>query len=179
MTARSLSTRSNHSLSHSRQSTCLRPIACNIRHSLSRIGGGGSRMPEIDRTYLSRYQSSSPSLSAFSVSAFSAFNSSNDVEKTWSERFPILYYSNILQRFCVTLLSIGLLYLVYTTVPLPGLDQTNIPQHFYILPPGTELTLGRRILPAHLFMLGISPFISSGLVISMMAKAAEIGKSSK
>lgn len=36
------------------------------------------------------------------------------------ERFPLLYYIEILRRFLLTVALIGLVYFVYTNVPIPG-----------------------------------------------------------
>lgn len=60
-----------------------------------------------------------------------------------------------------------------------GIDQAAVPQHFYLLPPGTEMQAGARILPAHIFVLGISPFITSSLMVSIGAKIAETSKEIK
>merc|ERR1719199_377226 len=96
-----------------------------------------------------------------------------------SNKIPLQTNLEILKRTSLTTTLISFVYLVQTSIPIPGVDQNGLKTCHYLLTSGQGVVDFRRCLSAHVFMLGISPFIISNIVISTSADFLENRKKSR
>jgi preprotein translocase subunit SecY len=107
---------------------------------------------------------------------FYSFNGENIRSETplWLKYyFPSVYYIKILQRFLFTILSLFFIILVQTMVPIPGVDQNSLRPQLYSLSYNIDYENHRHFLSAHVFLLGLSPFVISNILVNVGAEFSE------
>lgn len=89
-------------------------------------------------------------------------------------QFSTCFDFELSKRFLITLALVFFVFLVESIVPIPGIDQNGFKSNYYLLSSGPGVVDFQRCLSAHVFMLGISPFIMSSFVISIGVEISEI-----